>query len=125
VKEKIDMADETTGPEEGQQAGPDALVLTPEEEAAIKASRAKADAEKQAAAEHAAAVKARKDDPDLWIGIDRGGNGVYDYIKHPDGVLAKPREEDGSKAHRRVTVKVDGRLYDHVSTDAHGIWLYR
>lgn len=125
------MSDETvetkpdTTPETPANAPVAPLTLTDEEQAAIVAARAKAAQEAADAAERIAAAKARERSPDDWIGIDRGANGRIDYVKHPEGVRAKARDEDGSKAHRDLTVTVDGKRYDHVGTDVHGIWLYR
>lgn len=116
-------SDETTGTEQPQDAVPAAL--SAEEQALVDAHRA-AKAQVAAAAEEEASARAeRKASPDTYIGLDQAGSGRYLYLSHPDGVRAKARPEDGSTAHRDVTVVVDGRRYEHVATDVDGIWLYR
>lgn len=118
-------SDETTGQEEAAAVATEAPGLTVEEQALVEAHRSAKAQVAAVAEEQAAARAARKASPDTYIGIDQAGSGQYLYVSHPDGVRAKARPEDGSVAHRDVTVVVDGRRYEHVATDVDGIWLYR
>lgn len=116
-------SDETTGTEQPQEAV--SAALSAEEQALVDAHRT-AKAQVAAAAEEEASARAeRQASPDSYVGIDQAGSGRYLYVAHPDGVRAKARPEDGSTAHRDVSIVVDGRRYEHVATDVDGIWLYR
>lgn len=117
-------SDETTG--QAAVAVPSgAPGLTEEEQALVEAHRAAKAQVATVAEEQAAARAERKASPDSYVGIDQAGSGRYLYVTHPDGVRAKGRVEDGSTAHRDVSIVVDGRRYEHVATDVDGIWLYR
>lgn len=83
--------------------------------AEVQAQR-KAEADAQAAADVEAKRDAemratRKKEPKQYVGLDFSGNGTYEYRLLPHTLDR--------------TLLVDGVNYEHVETDAEGVWLYR
>lgn len=51
-----------------------------------------------------------KRDPHAWIGLDRGGTGIYEYVHGARG---------------RFRIVEDGQTLEHCGDDQDGVWLYR
>ncbi len=91
------------------------------DEATMKARQEEAEA-RQIRQADVAAVQAQEDakrereargqEPDRWVGLDQAASGTYSYVKVPVAL-------------RQHRLTVAGVTYEHVHTDAEGIWLYR
>ena len=96
----------------------DARAALEAEAARVKAAAAERDRARARADAAAAARQARADAPGRYYGVHRGGATITyaELPLTPDGVPPQAKS-------RRITI--EDVNYEHVSTDADGVWIYR